>query len=156
MRRSCKKATFDSIEFIAKMQALIDVEDDGRRHCVSIRPNRSSARLMLLLHCRSFLRFYIQIEAITQMSSSIPKQSSRDINSTALPSEHKKRKSKLSTELNTTDDLSLAEHHKTTKPSNGIDKNLSFLPSIPNQTVLDPSLSFLAFTLYWNVESDRC
>jgi hypothetical protein len=31
-----------------------------------------------------------------------------------------------------------------------------FLPFIPNQLVLDQSLSFLAFPLYWNVDSARC
>ena len=45
-----RKATFDSIEFISKIKEISVVEDDGRRHCDTIRPDRPSTRLMLRLH----------------------------------------------------------------------------------------------------------
>ena len=75
---------FRSIEFISKVQEITVVEDDGRRHCDTIRPDLPPARLMLLLHCRSVRQFHVQSEAVFQMISSIPKRPSSDIYPSAL------------------------------------------------------------------------
>ena len=128
-----KKGMFHSIELNTKTKTLSVVENDERRHCGIIRPDRPSARFMLLLlHRHSVLRFYLQSVAILQVISSIPKRPSSDIYLTALPTYHKKHKDRLSTELNATDHLSHAKHHQRTKTSDDIDTNLSFLQSQPS------------------------
>ena len=74
---------------------------------------------------------YIQSKATLQVILSIPKRPSSDIDPTALPSSHQKNEDRLSTELNVTDNLSLAKHHKRTETSDNIDTTLSSLQSQP-------------------------
>ena len=102
-----QKTTLYSMKFVSKIPEISIVEDYGRRHCDTIRP---SVRLILLLHCRSVLRFCIQTVAILQVISSIPKRPLSDIYPITLPSYHQKNKDRISTELNATDSLLLANH----------------------------------------------
>ena len=147
VRRLCEKATFDSIKVLSKMKEISVVGDDWRRHSGIIRPNRLSARLMLLLHCRSVLWFYLQSRATLQVISFIPKRSSSDIYPIVLPSYHQKNKGRLSTELNATDHLLYAKHHKRTKTSDDIDTNLSSLHCQPHCSWPIPLFSCFSFVL---------
>jgi hypothetical protein len=58
----------------------------------------------------------------------------------------KKQKGRLSTELNATDNLSLAKHHKRTKTSDEIDTTLSSLRSPPSCSLPVPFFSLFLCT----------
>ena len=123
-----RTVTFDSIEFISKIKEIGVVEDDGSRHCNTLRPDRPSTRLMLLLHYFPILKNRDRL--LTKLDATVNLSVAKYIT----------RRPKQAMTLTITQST----------------WTQTFLFFNPNRIALDQCLSFLAFPLYSNVDSGCC